>query len=319
VALAAALRFATIGRQSLWYDEAFTAVHVLRSSLGATLHGVLHTESTPPLYYMLLWVWTRVLGDGAVALRSLSALAGLGTVMVAWAVGNTLSGRRAAIWLAALAATSPLLVWYSQEARAYELFALTAALSFWFFLRARQAPQARPRDLWAWVAFSVLALLTHYFAAFLVAGEAILLLVGPGLRPAAARRHVPAVAAVAVAALALIPLVVTQTGHAQWIGRWALGNRLIAIPQYFLLSPSTRDAPLGHGIVAAAVLPVLAALLLIPRLLPGERRVLALCGIVAAFGIGAPIVLVLLGADYLAPRNLIGAWIAAAGALAVIA
>ncbi|HEV3230582.1 MAG TPA: glycosyltransferase family 39 protein, partial [Solirubrobacteraceae bacterium] len=207
--LAAGLRFGTIAHQSFWYDEAFTAVHVLHPGLGATLHGVLHTESTPPLYYVLAWVWTRVLGDGPVALRSLSTLAGLGLVIVAWAVGNTLRGRRTAIWLAALAATSPLLVWYSQEARAYELFALLAAVSFWFFVRARMAPEARPRDLWAWAAFSVLALLTFYFAAFLVAAEAVLLLAGPNVSPDARRRHLPAAGAVFVAALALIPLVVT--------------------------------------------------------------------------------------------------------------
>jgi hypothetical protein len=42
-ALAAALRFATLGSQSLWYDEAFTPVHVLHPGLGATLHSVVHT------------------------------------------------------------------------------------------------------------------------------------------------------------------------------------------------------------------------------------------------------------------------------------
>ncbi len=36
--LAAALRFSTLGLQSFWYDEAFTPVHVLHASLGATLH-----------------------------------------------------------------------------------------------------------------------------------------------------------------------------------------------------------------------------------------------------------------------------------------
>src|SRR5438105_2096093 len=38
--LAAALRLSTIDLQSFWYDEAFTPVRVLHSSLGATLRGV---------------------------------------------------------------------------------------------------------------------------------------------------------------------------------------------------------------------------------------------------------------------------------------
>ncbi|HWX87107.1 MAG TPA: hypothetical protein VNX67_02930, partial [Solirubrobacteraceae bacterium] len=44
--LAAVLRLGTLGRQSLWYDEAFTPVHVLRASLGASLHNIVHTENT---------------------------------------------------------------------------------------------------------------------------------------------------------------------------------------------------------------------------------------------------------------------------------
>ncbi|MGH2911591.1 MAG: hypothetical protein ACRDJ3_03845, partial [Solirubrobacteraceae bacterium] len=74
--LAAVLRLVALGSQSLWYDEAFTPVHVLRAGLGATLHNVLHTENTPPLWYLLEWGITRVLGEGEVALRLLSAIAG---------------------------------------------------------------------------------------------------------------------------------------------------------------------------------------------------------------------------------------------------
>ncbi len=53
VVLAAALRFSTLGRQSLWYDEAFTPVHTLHPSLTATLSAVAHTENSPPLWYLL--------------------------------------------------------------------------------------------------------------------------------------------------------------------------------------------------------------------------------------------------------------------------
>ena len=74
--LAAALRLSTLGEQSFWYDEAFTPVHVLHASLGATLRSVLHTENTPPLWYAIAWADSRVLGSGEVALRLPSALAG---------------------------------------------------------------------------------------------------------------------------------------------------------------------------------------------------------------------------------------------------
>ena len=140
--LAAALRLATLDLQSFWYDEAFTPVHVLHPSLLSTLRSVSHTENTPPLWYLLAWADSRVLGTGEIALRLPSALAGIATVPVAWAIGRELADRRAAIVCATLVAVNPLLVWYSQEARAYGLFVLMAALAMLCFVRAEREPTA---------------------------------------------------------------------------------------------------------------------------------------------------------------------------------
>ena len=59
---------------------------------------------------------------------------------VAWAIGRELAGRRAALVAAALVAVNPLFVWYSQEARAYALFVLMAAVAMLCFLRAEREP-----------------------------------------------------------------------------------------------------------------------------------------------------------------------------------
>ena len=72
--VAAALRFATIGEQSHWYDETITA-SMLDGSLADVFRGVVDTESTPPLYYVVAWLWTQVVGSDEAQLRSLSALA----------------------------------------------------------------------------------------------------------------------------------------------------------------------------------------------------------------------------------------------------
>jgi uncharacterized membrane protein len=65
----AALRFATLDVQSLWYDEAVTA-QLLRMDLSGLLHAIGDSESSPPLYYVLAWLWTHVFGTGEVGLRS---------------------------------------------------------------------------------------------------------------------------------------------------------------------------------------------------------------------------------------------------------
>ena len=161
VLLAAGLRLSTLGLQSFWYDEAFTPVHVLHGSLGATLRAIVHTENTPPLWYVIEWLDARVLGTGEIALRLPSALAGIATVPVAWAIGGELGGRRAGLLTATLVAVNPLFVWYSQEARAYALFVLTAALAMLCFLRADREPTRARMAAFAlsWIAGAADALL----------------------------------------------------------------------------------------------------------------------------------------------------------------
>ncbi len=307
--LAAALRFSTLGLQSFWYDEAFTPVHVLHPSLWATLRSVAHTENTPPLWYVLAWLCERVFGAGEWSLRLPSALAGVATVPVAWAIGRELSGRRAAIACAALLAVGPLFVWYSQEARAYGLFVLSAALAFLCFLRVLREPS--PRRMAAFALAGALALLSHYFAVFLLLAMCAWLLWRH-------RRAWPAVAAIVLVGAALVPLVSAQGGHGtQWIGSWPLSERLVAIPQYYLLGVSGE--PLGHGIELLVALPLLAAAATgLVRVTNAELRSAAIAAAVAAAGILLPLLLVAFGKDYLAPRNLVGAMIPVTAAIAVL-
>ena len=124
-----------------------------------------------------------------------------------------------------------------------------------FFLRAAARAHAAARWRPSRVS-GALALLTHYFAVFLLV---------PMVRVAAAARRAGAGAALAARArarsslvgLALLPLISAQGGHGtQWIGRWALVERLEAIPQYYLTGYS--GAPLGHGVELLVALPILA-------------------------------------------------------------
>jgi mannosyltransferase len=342
IVLAALLRLGTLGEQSFWYDEAFTPVHVLHTSLGATLRSVVHSENTPPLWYVLAWADARVLGDGALALRLPSALAGILTVPVVWAIGSELAGRRAAVIAAAIVAVNPLFVWYSQEARAYGLFVLLAALAMLCFVRALNEP-TRGRVA-AFALSGALALLSHYFAVFLLVPMALWLLREKATRRAA----LPAVGAIALVGLALLPLISAQGGHGtQWIGRWALSSRLQAIPQYFLTGYS--GGPLGHGVELLVALPLLVGVVVgawrlwggqpradaqapaardprgdaasaasPPAVAPDRRMGASIALSIAAVGVLAPIVLAVFGADYLAPRNLVGAMIPVSVLLAIL-
>jgi hypothetical protein len=183
----------------------------------------------------------------------------------------------------------------------------------------------------AFAASGVLALLSHYFAVFLLIPMVLWLLGGRATRRAA----LPAAGALLIAGLALVPLISAQGGHGtQWIGRWPIAERLEAIPQYFLTGYSA--APLGHGVELLVALVVLAgAGLAVRRLLDRPPSVLALEGgsadeerarrrrllmvlSIAACGVLIPVVLAAFGADYLAPRNLVGAMIPVTALIAAL-
>ncbi len=310
---AAALRLSTIDVQSFWYDEAYVPVHTLHASLGATLEAVVHRENTPPMWYVLVWGWSRVFGTGEVALRLPSALAGVATVAAAWGIGWELAGRRAAIATAALVATNPLLVWYSQEARAYGVFVALTALAVWCWLRADSNPT--PGRLTAFAASGAAALATHYFAVFLLAPMCLWLL----RKRERWKVTLPAVAAVGAVGVALVPLALAQGGHGtQWIGEWALSARLEAIPQYYLTGYS--GAPLGHGVEMAVALTILAGLGygLWRALTPREADAALLALGLAACGVLIPVTAAVAGADYLAPRNVVAAMVPLTAGIAVI-
>jgi mannosyltransferase len=294
--LGAALRFSTLGVQSYWVDEAVT-VHLLHHSLGGLIAAIPDSESTPPLYYVIAWLWAKLFGTGEFGLRSLSALFGTAAVPVAYVAGARLVTARAGLVLAALTAVSPLLVWFSQEARAYALLALLCAASLAVFPRALER-----RGLWLWALVCVLALATHYFAIFVVLPEALLLVRRLG------RRSAGAIAPVAIAGLALLPLAIHQASNdrADFIREIALGKRILQVPKQYLVG---FDAPLeALATVLALVLACYAIWLLVRCGDATERRGARLAGVIALVALGLPLVLALVGIDYLITRNLIGGW-----------
>lgn len=321
---AAALRFATLGAQSYHHDEVVTASRVLRSDFVHAMEAVGFSESAPPLYYALAWVWTQIGGTDELGLRSLSALAGVVTVPVAYLLGAELRDRCAGLLAAALVAVNPMLLWYSQEARDYALLVLLTALAALYFVRAlrRDVPGAMHRygpvspgtstgrrDLVLWGVFSALALATHYFAVFPIALEAAWLLYRRG------RRTWAGLWIVVVTGLALTPLVVHQVsmGHAEWIGDRSLGHRLWEAGVTFVVGETGDVIARPETVFLPAVAPLLAMLaglaLLAARGGRKERRAGGTMLALAAVTILAPLLLALLdpGKDYVLARNLLPA------------
>jgi|GEM_PF-1361730 len=325
------VRFSTLALDSLWFDEAQT-VRLLRMPLGEMLAAIGREESTPPLYYVLARAWTSLFGDSEAGLRSLSAVAGVLTVPAGAALARELGSRTAAATCAALVCMSPLLVWYSREARSYALYVLFVTVCLAAFARVMRAPAARAAGArWSFALAGALAIATHWFALapVLLAAVAIVASDARALRalppPQSGGRALRIVPVLPLAvAVALAPLLLEQRarGHTSFIADTPLGQRLLELAKQLLVgfdAPVEPATTLIAGSSCAAL--VLAALAPTGRLrahkvpasahspvaADGHRAALAVAS-VTALSACAPVALALVGSDYLLTRNL--AWVA---------
>jgi uncharacterized membrane protein len=315
--LATALRFATLGVQSYHHDEIVTASRVLRDGFGHAMNAVWFSESTPPVYYAVAWVWTQLVGTHEYGLRAISAAAGVATVPVAYLIAVELRGRRAGLWAAALVAVNPMMLWYSQEARAYALVTLFGALSALYWLRAER--RGARRDFVWWGIWSGLALGTHYFVAFPILAEALMLLRRRGLRGSLVGMAILAGCAIAVAPVAIHQM---SLGHAEWIGNFSLGHRLAETATTFVTG-ETGDIiarPERPWLAFAPLALSLAALALLLGSKAGRERRAAgrpLLLVAAAIGIPAALALVAASKDFVLARNLIPALVPLLAAIGI--
>lgn len=140
--LAAFLRFYRIEAQSLWNDEGNSARLAERSAglIVAGAAGDIH----PPGYYLLLSAWRAAAGGSEFALRGFSAFAGILLVALVYRLGQQYFDDPAALAAALFAAIHPALIYYSQEARMYQLAAAlgaAATLAATQWLADAQKPQ----------------------------------------------------------------------------------------------------------------------------------------------------------------------------------
>ncbi len=302
IALAAVLRFALIGHQGFWFDEANTSQEV-HYSPGEMLTLLKHYESTPPFYYAIAWVWARIFGFSEVGLRSLSAICGVLVVPLAYVLADKLISRRAALITAALTACNPLLIWYSQEARAYEMAILLAAASLLAFVYALENPT--PRIVAAWVIASGLTVSTEYYSVLVVVPEALWLLY-------VHRRARPVQLGIGVLGLWSLPLLwfaISQngTGHASWIAPIPLGPRIGQIFPQFAIgfeAPAAGILSRVDEVVAIVALGLLAWDAQ-ERRKPGVRLLAALL----LAGVVINVLLVAVGIDNLLTRNVVALWL----------
>ena len=120
--------------QSFWLDEATSATVAKNLSLTQIISNFSPGDFHPPLYYLILKIWTLPFGVSEISTRLLSVLAALATIYVTYLIAKKAISQSVATMAALLLTISPLHIYYSQEARMYSLETLFVTLAFYFYL-----------------------------------------------------------------------------------------------------------------------------------------------------------------------------------------
>lgn len=281
-----------LGKQGFWLDESFSVWNSAGTRVGLfmregrpfqhedlvrravtgpqVLRSIRSTENTPPLYFLILRTWIGITGSSELAVRSLSVLFGLVTVLVLLFGIAPLYNPRIAWSAAWLLALSPMHIGYSRQARNYALAALLALLTLLWLLQALRYSGAdensrRPRlRAWSWYGVcAALGLYTNYLLGLILLAQGVALAVFSTSR----RRDLTAWALAASGAAALfVPWVIfaitrqAQDGLALTDSTWLhsvvrFGAKLLAY--LFVGETSLKLAIFSLGVITLPLLGLL--------------------------------------------------------------
>jgi len=129
---------------SVWYARSLP-LDIIAAIAGAPFEH-------PPLYYIALHYWITWFGEQEPVARWLSVPFGVLLIPATYQLARMYLRAWPSVFAAGVVAVSPLLIFFSREARMYAAAALFGTLALWLFERAMR--RGRPRD-WLWLTLTV--------------------------------------------------------------------------------------------------------------------------------------------------------------------
>jgi uncharacterized membrane protein len=162
-----------LDQKNLWNDEAFSWHISLESVTNLTFisAGDIH----PPLYYLVLKLWTILFGDTIFAMRLLSVLFSSFSLIFLYLITTKILGKIWTLAVLTLYLTSPINIYFAQEIRMYALNLFFNLGSVYYFIKILQIrdPDKSKLDINRifYLLFSIAAIYTHYFSFFVILSQ----------------------------------------------------------------------------------------------------------------------------------------------------
>lgn len=159
------LRFYQLGYNSLWLDEAYT-YSLSTESYGGIWQAITSGEVNPPLFYWLEHI-ILYFGNSEIILRAIPAISGVILIPVMYFLGKEIFDKRAGLISAMFTASSPIFIYYSQEARAYMLATLLLAIAILYYIKFDKSNTIKDAIIFG--IFAALTIWTHLYTIIIIA------------------------------------------------------------------------------------------------------------------------------------------------------
>jgi 4-amino-4-deoxy-L-arabinose transferase-like glycosyltransferase len=149
-----------IGFSDLWSDELYTK-SMLEGSL-SDFYTKFNNDLHPPLYYLVLRLFTALFGLNPITLRLFSVLGVLSTILLGYFAGQRIFGKQGALYFCLMLISLPMLAVYSHQARMYTwaAFSITGVFIYsYLFIKSR-----KNHDLLLLFIFTMIAMYIHYYS-----------------------------------------------------------------------------------------------------------------------------------------------------------
>lgn len=173
ILIGAAVYLAGCFQNSIWFDEAYT-VGLLQQNFFRMI-WVSVFDVHPPLYYMMLKIFTLIFGSSLPVMRIFSAIGAILFCLLGYTHIRRDYGEKLGFWFSFFAVTFTSISAYACQIRMYTWAMLFVALAAFYGFRVSRNPNKR--DTLFFILSSLAAAYTHHFAFFTVCAINIFLLV----------------------------------------------------------------------------------------------------------------------------------------------
>lgn len=158
--LSVLLRFIKIGTQNLWYDESYSW-GMTRFSFSALIHRSFFEDVHPPFYYIILKIWRIIFGESEYALRALSVIPSVISVMVIYRFVKEKFTPRAALLSGFLLTVSAYSIYFAHEVRMYSFLACFTICALYYFQKLIDSDFGSMENALGFIFITALGLYTH--------------------------------------------------------------------------------------------------------------------------------------------------------------